>query len=107
MISIRNYNRNIHRSYRMFIGRKVAQVARDKKVIYERIYNENHYPKEFLDFYFLENPVPEKNENCLSITLEMINQLPIQMLFKPENNDNLSSDGFNVFLGDKCIGFWK
>lgn len=28
------------------------------------------------------------------------------MLFTPKTNDDLTSDGVNVFLEDKCIGFW-
>jgi hypothetical protein len=106
MISLRNYNKQIHRSYRCFIGKKVAQESRNQKIIYTRIHNENHYPSEFLDEYFSKNPIPIKNNNCLPITLEMIKELPIKMLFYPNDSENLTSDGINVFFNDKCIGFW-
>lgn len=97
---------SMNKYYRTYIGRIVAKYARENSVEYFKVRNEIVYPDGFLEKYFSENPIPIKNNDCEPITLEMIKILPIKMLFTPQTNDDLTSDGVNVFLEDKCIGFW-
>jgi len=106
MITIRKYTTTIIKPYRGYLGHIVAQEARNQNIPHEKLHRENHYPKEFLDEYFKNNPTPTFNENCEPITIEMIKMLPIKIFRWPENNENLTSDGNHVFLGKKCIGFW-
>lgn len=107
MISIKNFNKYIHYSWRGYIGRDIAKKARELGIRYEKINNENHYPIEFLESYFLENPVPIKNENCEPITLEMIKVLPIKLLVPTTYDLELTTDGKYIFHKTKCVGYWK
>ena len=115
MISIREFSKKnkitMGRTFRTFIGYKVARYSREKNVIYEkkRYYRclENHFPEELLEEYFKINPVPLKTDFCEPITIEMIDILPIILIRKPITNENLTTDGENIFLGNKWIGYWK
>lgn len=98
-------------TFRTFIGRKVAVFSIEKTVNYKKLRHhkslENHYPIEVLEEYFSLNPVPVKSDDCEPITMEMIKILPIKLLYMPKTNENITTDGTNVFLGKKWIGFWK
>jgi len=98
--------KSMDKYYRSYIGRKIAKYARENGIEYFKERNEINYPDGFLEKYFSENPIPVKNKDCEPITLEMIKILPIKMLFKPKTNENLTTDGINVFLRNKCVGFW-
>ncbi len=111
MISIKNFDKKIHFSYRKIIGYEIAKKAREEKISYQKIkvdekYFENHYPNEFLQKYFKDNPIPTFNENCEPITVEMIKLLPIKLFFDTKKNDGLTTDGENIFLEKKWIGHW-
>lgn len=99
------------RSFRTFIGQKVSKFSREKNVVYEKkqFYRnlENYFPEELLEEYFKTNPVPLKTDDCEPITIEMINVLPIKLFRQPKNNEHLTTDGENIFLGKKWIGYWN
>ena len=115
MISIREFSKKnkivMGRSFRTFIGQKVAKFSREKNVVYEKkqFYRnlENYFPEELLEEYFKINPVPLKTDACEPITIEMISVLPIKLFRQPKNNEHLTTDGENIFLGKKWIGHWN
>lgn len=100
----------INRDYRVYIGHKLAKFSIEKKIRYEKIqYNEhleNAHQIEVLEEFFKNNPIPIKNEDCQQITLEMIKILPIKLFANNLSGENLTTDGTNIFVGRKWIGYW-
>jgi len=101
----------INRDYRSFIGRKLAKFSIEKKIRYEKVkfneHIENAHQIEVLEEFFKNNPIPIKNEECDPITLEMIKILPIKLFAKNLKGDKLTTDGSNIFVGRKWIGYWE
>lgn len=114
-LTLREYekeiNQKIGRYYRCFIGRHIARFSISKNVRFEKIqfgnHLENSFPKEIIDEYFKTNPIPVKHENYEPISLEMIKLLPIRIFHKNLRDENLFTDGKNVFMKDTWIGYWK
>lgn len=100
----------INRDYRVYIGHKLANFSIEKKIRYEKVlYNkhfENAHKIEVLDEFFKNNPIPLKTDDCEPITLEMIKILPIKLFATNLSGENLTTDGSNIFLGKKWIGYW-
>ena len=104
-------NIRINRDYRVYTGIRLSRFSIQKKIRYEKVqYNqhfENAYPIEVLEEYFKNNPIPIKNDDCEPINIEMIKLLPIKLFPHDLSGENLTTDGSNIFLGRKWIGYWK
>ncbi|WP_395073803.1 hypothetical protein [Flavobacterium sp.] len=107
LISIKKFDPKINEDFRTFIGQLISEEARKQKIEYIKKKNENHYPNEFLNQYFRENPISYENENCEKITVEMIKLLPIRMFTNKYVEDQLTTDGSYIFHKTRMVGKWK
>lgn len=100
----------INGKYRSYIGRKLAKFSIEKKIRYEKVQHNEHFENahqiEVLEDFFKNNPIPLKTDDCEPITLEMIKILPIKIFATNLSGKNLTTDGENIFVGKKWIGYW-